>query len=475
VFLGQLRTVALPLLALLIFGQGAWWELIGAVAAGPLALYALAYSLRFRYRMGDGELVVTEGLLNRAERHVPFARIQNVVQRRNPLHRLLGVTELRLESAGGAEPEAVMNVIRVEEARRIEEALRGAGAFAEPAEARASPLLALGAGDLVRLGLTTNRGLVVLGALTALFWQFEPWERGALREVSRAAYQAFGAWNAAFASTLAKGATLVVMAATFLAALKLLSVGMAVVAFRGFRLERRGERIATEGGLLTRHAASAPRDKIQRLLFEETWLARRLGRRWLACDVAAGAPREGQDDRARLHWLAPIGTPEQIRTVAEEVAPGLTPEALAWRALHPRAWRRLFTPAAILWSFVATVAALKAGAVAGLGWLVALLLSYVAARGEARFAAYAFDGRRVAYRSGWLRRRWTLVRVDKGQAVRLSSSPFDRRHGMAAVELDTAGAAPGAPRLLIPFLAEAEARGLVEQLRAGIAGPVGGP
>jgi putative membrane protein len=250
---------------------------------------------------------------------------------------------------------------------------------------------------------------------------------------------------------------------------------MAVAAFHGFRLERRGERIATEGGLLTRHAASAPRDKIQRLLFEETWLARRLGRRWLACDVAAGVPREGRDEGTRLRWLAPIATPDQVRTVAEEVAPGLAPEALAWRPLHPRAWRRLFTPVAILWSLAAAVAALKAGAVAGLGWVVALLLSYVAARGQARFAAYAFDGTRVAYRSGWLRRTWTLARVEKGQAVRLTCSPFDRRHGMAAVELDTAGAAPGAPRLLIPFLAEAEARGLVEQLRAGIAEPLGGP
>jgi putative membrane protein len=477
VFMGQLKNVALPLLALLIFGRGQWWELMGAVAAGPLALYALIYSIGFRYRLGAGELVVKEGVIDRAERHVPFSRIQNVVERRNPLHRLFGVTELRLESAGGSEPEAVMNVIRVAEARRIEEVLREAVASRASAEAfeasgadAATPLVRLGAGELVRLGLATNRGVVILGGLIALFWQFEPWERASLRELSRAAYQALAAWNASLAGPLAKAATLTALALAFLVTLKLLSIAMAVVTFHGFRLVRRGERITTEGGLLTRHAASAQRDKVQRLLFEESWLARRLGQAWLTCDVAAGAPGQGRDERSRLRWLVPIGTSETLRRVADQVAPGLDPASLDWRPLHPRAWRRRFKPPALVWSLLSAVLALRLGPMAVIPWLSALVLSVLSARGESRYAAYACDGTRIGYRSGWLRRRVILANVAKGQAIRLSRSPFDRRAGMATVALDTAGAASGAPRLRIPYLAEADARALVEQLRAGIAG-----
>jgi putative membrane protein len=109
------------------------------------------------------------------------------------------------------------------------------------------------------------------------------------------------------------------------------------------------------------------------------------------------------------------------------------------------------------------------GVLAVPAWLAALLVSYVAVRGEARFAAYACDETRVAYREGWLLRQWTLARIEKGQAVRLSISPFDRRAGMASVALDTAGATAGAPRLQVPYLAEAEARSVVGRLRAGIA------
>ena len=61
VLLTQLRQVALPLVFLLFFGRGEWWELFALVGAGALALYSLIYSFGFRYRIGAGELVVREG------------------------------------------------------------------------------------------------------------------------------------------------------------------------------------------------------------------------------------------------------------------------------------------------------------------------------------------------------------------------------------------------------------------------------
>jgi len=113
---------------------------------------------------------VREGVLGRTERHIAYARIQNIVQQRNPLHRWFGVTELRLESAGGARPEAVMTVITVAEAARIEAVLRGRRPGTDTASPlpAAQPLLALAPDEVVRLGLVTNRGLVVVGAIVAL-------------------------------------------------------------------------------------------------------------------------------------------------------------------------------------------------------------------------------------------------------------------------------------------------------------------
>ena len=52
--------------------------------------------------------LVREGLLDRTQRHIPFARIHNISQQSQFFHRLLGVTVLRLDSAAGGKPEAVI-------------------------------------------------------------------------------------------------------------------------------------------------------------------------------------------------------------------------------------------------------------------------------------------------------------------------------------------------------------------------------
>jgi putative membrane protein len=467
VLVTQLRQVFLPLVVVVLFGRGAWWDSVGAAGALGLALYSLVYSFGFRYRLGPDALVVREGILNRTERHIPYARIQNVVQRRNPLHRMFGVTELRLESAGGSRPEAVMNVITVAEALRIEELLRGAAPAAGAAAADGETLLALPPRELARLGLVTNRGLVAVGAAFALAAQLGIWERGG-REVvpgidleAASALLGGGVRGAALAAVLGLAA--------FVVALKALSVAVAVVTFHGFRLRRVGERVAVEHGLLTRHVASARRDKVQRLLVGETWLARRLGRRWLSCEVAAGVPGAGgEHEGRRLQWLAPEATPAAVQRVLEAVAPGLALDALPWMPLHRLAWRRRFGRRALLLAIACAAAAAVAGPWALVALPLLLPLLVVAARGWARFAAYACDGRHFAFRSGWLAHQWVVARVDKGQALLLSSTPFDRRRGMATVELDSAGAVPTNPRLRVPYLAELEARELVARLRAAL-------
>jgi putative membrane protein len=90
------------------------------------------------------------------------------------------------------------------------------------------------------------------------------------------------------------------------------------------------------------------------------------------------------------------------------------------------------------------------------------------ARGRVRFAAHAHDGELLAVRGGWLQRHWVLAWVEKGQAVRLVVTPFDRRHGMASVEVDTAGASAMGPPLRADYLGEGRARELAGALRAGL-------
>jgi membrane protein YdbS with pleckstrin-like domain len=61
-----------------------------------------------------------------------------------------------------------------------------------------------------------------------------------------------------------------------------------------------------------------------------------------------------------------------------------------------------------------------------------------------------------------------MTRHDRIQLAVLTESPFDRRHGMASVSVDTAGSE--APQLDFDLLTRTDAESLVAQLDAGIAG-----
>ncbi len=482
VLLTQLRHAALPLLLLLVFGRGEWWELAALVGAFGLALYSLIYSLGFRYRLGEDELLVREGIFDRTERHIPYARVQNIVQRRNPLHRIFGVTELRLESAGGMKPEAVMSVIRVAEAGRIEQILRARGTGlgdAVPAgsardgvdtgDAGADTLLALPLSELLRLGLVTNRGWVVVASAFALSWQLGPDEASFARIVYGIVEDALGEGARLLAGPFATLVSALLLLALLLLVVKLLSILMAVISFHGFHLTLRGGRVRTETGLLTRHAATARTDKLQRLLYGESWLARLLGRRWLSCEVAGSIAAVNEGAGTRLKWLAPIASPAEIERIVARIAPGLGLERFDWQPLHPRAWARLWRASLLVVSSL-TIPVVAISGWGGLWfWVAGAAITAYGARAEARFAAWACDGEVLAWRAGWLKRQWTVARLDRGQVVTLVANPFDRRAGMATVALDTAGAQVQAFRLRISHLAEDTARALFERVSRAVA------
>ncbi|MBK7043842.1 MAG: PH domain-containing protein [Rhodanobacteraceae bacterium] len=478
VLVAQLRGVALPAIVLLLFGRGEWWEFLAIVGAVLLALYSLVYSFGFRYRISNDELLVREGIFDRTERHIPFARIQNIARRSNLLHRLFGVTELRLESGGGTKPEAVMKVLRVSDAEALVALLRASRTRSMvdvDVEQAATPakevLLHLPLSELVRFGLISNRGMVVVAGAFAAFWQFSPEQpKSVLRVPINWIAQMFGEVSAhhfGLLTVVGGGALLLFLA---FAALRLLSVVLAILGHYGFTLEREGDRLGAGGGLLTHAHGSARIDRLQMLHVEESVLHRLFKRMSLKTDVAGGA-RGANDQSGKLHWLAPIATVAQVDTLLAQVLAAPTLTALLWRPLHARAWRRRARWSRVFWLFASAGLTYLFGAL-GLLALIGVPWSVWSARGWAGFTRYALDDRFLAYREGWWSRRYALIELDKLQAVELKQSPFDRRHAMASIAVDTMSADPLGQRIDIPYLPVAEARALFAVLARRCAGRV---
>ena len=471
----QVQQFLLPLVALLVFGSRRqdddlpyhhWITL--AIVLGLVASALLQY-LSYRYRIGKDTLSIRSGIFERTRREIPFARIHNVVVHQNLLHRVFGVAELRLESAGGNKPEAEMRVLKLAQALQLERLIRqrGADIGANPAQDADGPaaqvsdvLLTLPLPELVRQGLISNGAMVVIAAAIGALYQMIP------RRVSSDFVEAQGRQVFGYASQLQLGtaslvATSVLLVLVALAVMRLLSVGLAIVQYHGFRLSEADRRLTVERGLFTRVRASVARRRIQAWTLREGALHRLFKRRQLRVDIAGGGNQE-HDGRA-LKELAPLAPPSTCDDLLQHLLPELQWPPTQWQAVSTRGWWRLCLPALVVTTVSSALLLHETGSAWSLLPLAWLPWSALKAHRQVTRMGYSIDAQRVAIRGGWWNRWWRIAELDKLQALRLERSPLDRRFGTATLALDTAGAF-GAPPLRLRFLDEPRAQELMRQL-----------
>ncbi|MCA1713934.1 MAG: PH domain-containing protein, partial [Gammaproteobacteria bacterium] len=384
------------------------------------------------------------------------------------LHRLFGVAEVRLESAGGTKPEAEMRVLTLADALALEALVRRRGhapTTADDTQAETGTLLLqLPPAEVVRLGLVSNRGLIVLGGASAAASQVSPRLLPTLLEDWGRVLFGYAGSHQLDIPGYALAAVSLVLA--FVLLLRLLSVALALLQYYGFRLDEIGPRLTVERGLLTRLRTSASRRRIQAWTLREGVVHRLLKRRSLHVDTAV-AEEQGQPQRG-LRELAPIATAAQCDALIAHLLPRVQWPPAQWQPLHPRAWWRLALPGALFALLLATASIWYFGSWGALA-LLWLPWSIHSVRQHARRAGYALDMTLVVVREGWWSRHWRFAQIDKLQALRLTQSPIDRRYGMATVWLDTTGAGALSPPLRIRHLPQAQARVLFDRLGAQIA------
>ncbi|HEX6996486.1 MAG TPA: PH domain-containing protein [Gammaproteobacteria bacterium] len=454
---------------------GLWWPLWVVV---PLVAAAVWHQWVFRYGFSDRGLVIHEGLFFRTVRTVDYERIENVDTQRTVLHRLLGVAEVRVETSSGGKPEALIRVLSVADVARMRERIferRDAGRAAtgdgdSQAAAEHETLLELPPIELVRYGLIDNRGMLVVAAVVGVLVQSgyfgDMQERGPPPWLGALPWESLAELGAARPVALA----LLVLVALIVTT-RVLSVLVALVTLYGFRLTRTGEDLHTRFGLLTRMSLTLRRRRIQAAHQTATLLHRLFERVSLRVDLAGGAgPAGGQESPGqRTHrelWLAPLCAPDDAARLISAALPQVRLDGLEWRALAPRARRRIFRMMTGIWLVVAPLPAVS---VLDGWWALAVVLGplplfFVHATLYTRHTGWALDDDFFALRRGWLTRKLSVTPRNRIQSVRLTESPFDRRHDMASIEVDHAGAAAVSHRLVLRYLPRDDAERLAEAL-----------
>ncbi len=475
---GRLRQFAVPVIIALVLGSQSRetaWQIYALPILVPYALLVVVRYLTFNYTFGDGELVIRSGLFFKNERHVPYSRIQNVDAVQNALHRLVGVVDVRVETGSGAEADATLSVVSwpaYEEIRRrvLDEPSVARGA--DVAERSAEPaILALRPRDLAVLGLIENRATVLVGAVVGVLWETGMLERAVSRVgidlagrgvLRRLFISIFRDGTLPFDAILRAGAAIVGL----LIVLRILSVIWAIVRLYGFRLTLVGADLRTEYGLLTRVSATVPLHRIQTLTVGRGlihyWLDRASVRVETAGGQAAGEPG-GQSARGR-ESLAPLIREAELPALLRVVLPDLDLGEPVWQGPAAGAFGRELRARLVLALIGGLLSSFVLGRWAIIVLAVFIAWSWMSARIYTAHLGWAVIEGAVLFRSGWIWRHLTVARFSKVQAVSMTQSPFDRRHRMASVQVDTAGAGDASHPVDIPYLAVETATELFGQL-----------
>lgn len=396
--------------------------LFGAVAAGVLAIgYEVVRYRRYRVRLAAEGLSIRSGVVGLRQREIPYERIQTVDLSQNPVHRLLGIAVLNVETAGGSQSEASVRFLDVADARQLRQDLQVR--TDETGDRAPEDLFALDGRELALAGLVSF-DLRVPGLLLFFVTALAPVIRPFLPGHDGLAVALFGL------SILAVGTLLFSWIA-----------GMAITVsnFYGFRLGRVGDELVYERGLLRRHTGSIPLDKVQTLTIDENPLKRLAGYATLAIETAGYSP--GQRGSHGSEAAVPLATRERVLSLAHEIDDFGEPAF----ERPPRRVRRRYAIRYLL--VLGVVAALLYGVTAAIGggdlplWPVALVVPVVPVAAHLKWAnrGYWLGPDHVVTRNGFWKRQTKVVPYYRIQTVIERRTVFQRRWGLATVVVDTAG------------------------------------
>lgn len=431
-----------PLLLALAIGTEAgsglsWLDLLylPAFFLAPMARTVVHWAT-LRYRIHDGRLEIRSGLLYRQVRLIGPERIQNSELVRNPFHRLTGLVEVRLETAGGEQTEGLLSALALPQARalmeRLEQLRRSAGvASLSEDQPHERVLLSVGTLELMAHGLTSRRVgvLAIIVAVALELWQ-----------------QLGGGDPDALQQGLHPGFIAGVVLGSFVIGV-LLAVGNSLLRYHGLQLVELDDRVEARHGLLTRRQVGLQTRRIQLMRVDEPLLRRVMGFATLHMETAGLAA--GPDGMRQAEATIPMVDRDELFGLCRRLVAGL--DADPWGGdLHPaptralvRIWQR-----ALVRGLVLVAVALALGGSWGLLALPILPAMLVAGWFDWRWQAWRITDRLVVARRGfWIRRTWILPRQKIQSAVYLQG-PVLRLWGLSQVLVRMAGNRVWLPTLL---------------------------
>ena len=459
----------LPAVAALGF-TGNWVYIVPAILAFLLFSLVAAWFhwLRFRFLVGDDEIVIESGVFSRQHRTIPFDRIQDVSIEQGLVSRALGIAKVGFETgAGGKENDASLDAIALDSAQALRTTIRAhrSGETVVVAAADASEaapvaedrlLFAMTPRQLLLAGLFnfSLAALAVVGAGMQFFDGLLPFKFNVFNPrdwIEIAEDYGLDQWLLAHRWIAGVGAAISLLFIGF-------ASGIATMFFANwdFRLTREPRALRRTRGLTTRTDVAVPVKRVQAAILVTGWFRQRFGWHELRLQSLAN-----DGEKERDHQVVPFGQLGAIDPVLAEIAITRPVGDAEWQQSH-----RIIALGGLIGALGATIGGLVAVSFGqALGWfgpVVGVLIGAGSLFG-ARFHRWTDFGEQVAIRRGFWKPKLTLLPHASVQSVDLKSDFILRPLGLATLVFGVPGGSSLASHE-IPAIPLATARDLRDRI-----------
>ncbi|MFI0820601.1 PH domain-containing protein [Streptomyces sp. NPDC021098] len=436
-----------------------------------------------RYRLTEDRFELRKGLLFRSERSIPIGRIRGVDLTANPVHRVFGLTTLRIDS--GEQSDAVARRVSLDGITKAE-ALELRSRIIALRDAGRSRTVADNDGVLCRLDWSWLRyGPLTIWGVGGVFiaagsvyrtlneMQVNPLELGIVKDIEHR-FGSVPLWYGILVSVLVIVALGVVgSTATF------------IENWAGYELRREeGGALRIRRGLLATRSVTIGERHLRGLELVEP-IPLRWARGAKLNAVASGLGAESEN-RTRRALTSPAPRAEALR-VAAEALPADEPGLIERQGLlrHPRAALRRRINRALMWSVLIAAVPVGLGLWLGTGLVIAGVITGVVlvpillafAFNAYRTLGHGLRGRYLVTSAGTFAHRTVVLQREAIIGWKISRTPFQRRAGLLTVGATTSAgegvyhvydltegqgialAETTVPGLLAPFIERAPDRG----------------
>lgn len=420
--------------------------MVAAVLALSLFFRWLSW-LRFRYHVGDDDIRIEKGILNRTARSIPYERIQDVSIQQKPLARIMGLSEVKFETGGGDGDDAKLSFVTLDEANRLRALVRSRKAGVAVAQEvpgiveseDVEKLFAMDGKRVFILGLYSF-SLVIFAVLGGFaqqfdfllpfdFWDYKRW--AGLAEDNGMGVSTINGVGMAGQLILAFGAFSSLIFIGFAT-----GVGRTFLRENGFRLTQSSKGFRRRRGLFTLTDVVMPTHRVQAAVVQTGPIRKRSG--WHSLKFVSLA----QDSKEESNYVAaPLATLGEVWRIAQAAgidAPDGDERLRKGAVLHwIMQWFLLVPPLLI------AMAALLIFADRPLAptLFLSLLLVITACLFWCDWRKYRFglDDQQLYLQRGWWQQQLTLAPQVKVQSIEIAQGPLARRCGLASLKFGIAG------------------------------------